>query len=434
MSMEPVAPMCCWAKWRSPCRGPQRAVLSVMVTRQPAQSRHPRSQGGPLTRTPHRPQWRSTPTWMGQPGRGHVGSAWAAPLPPGPTLPRPTRPRVRTMASTRQSRVCRPGPHTIFLYAINAAGGGENPLIGILTATSPSGSPVGHLDAVSDAGAAIRITGWAVDPDLATKGLEIHAYVNGPAGDSKARGVNLGYATVSRPDVATVHPGAGPAHGFDVTIKEPALGAHVVYVYAIDAKAPGNNVLLGSKTVTVTEPKVPVAPACRTADSRGHPWAAWNGYEPNDSAVRPSSSGGNMCPVTPPTGCACSGPSSGIGYRRRRTTCGWPRRPRGSRWRFAPLARLARVLWSVARFGSRRARADPGLGASSVRVRSSPHERGFCDEVRSFGTPVRRAHCRHRFVRILDDVGAGTTGRRVVGFRQRPDGRHRLVICRAAGG
>ena len=153
-----------------------------------------------------------------------------------------------------------PGPHTIFLYAINAAGGGENPLIGIMTATSPSGSPVGFLDGVRDAGAAIRITGWAVDPDLATKGLEIHAYVNGPAGDSKARGVNLGYATVARPDVAKVHPGAGPAHGFDVTIKEPALGTHVVYVYAIDAKAPGNNVLLGSKTVTVTEPKVPVAP------------------------------------------------------------------------------------------------------------------------------------------------------------------------------
>ena len=153
-----------------------------------------------------------------------------------------------------------PGPHTIFLYAINAAGGGENPLIGIMTSTSPSGSPIGNLDGVSDSGAAIRITGWAVDPDVATKGLEIHAYVNGPAGDSKARGVNLGHATVARPDVARIHPGAGAAHGFDVTIKEPALGAHVVYVYAIDAKAPGNNVLLGSKTVNVTEPKMPVAP------------------------------------------------------------------------------------------------------------------------------------------------------------------------------
>lgn len=153
-----------------------------------------------------------------------------------------------------------PGPHTIFLYAINAAGGGENPLIGIMSATAWSGSPIGSLDEVSNAGAAIRITGWAVDPDLASKGLEIHAYINGPAGDPKARGVNLGYATVSRPDVARVHPGAGERHGFDVTIKEPALGSHSVYVYAIDAKAPGTNVLLASKNVKVTAPKAPPAP------------------------------------------------------------------------------------------------------------------------------------------------------------------------------
>lgn len=160
-----------------------------------------------------------------------------------------------------------PGQHTLFLYAINKSGSGDNPLIGILTTGVASGSPVGYFDGIADGHGAIAIRGWAIDPDSPGEGVAIHAYLDGEAG-SGARGVDLGPASASRADVGKVYPGAGPNHGFDMTIPDLSTGHHTVFVYAINAKAPGQNVLLGSKTVVVTAPltaKQPVQPTPGTA-------------------------------------------------------------------------------------------------------------------------------------------------------------------------
>lgn len=144
-----------------------------------------------------------------------------------------------------------PGPHVVYLYAINAAGGGENPLIGIVRADVPSGSPRGAFDEVVDRFKAVQVRGWAVDPDAATEPVDIHVYVDGPSG-SGARGVNIGAANRTRSDVGGHYPGAGPNHGFSATIPDVSPGKHTLYVYAIDRKAPGENVLIGTRTATVT--------------------------------------------------------------------------------------------------------------------------------------------------------------------------------------
>lgn len=144
-----------------------------------------------------------------------------------------------------------PGQHSVFLYAINRSGDGGNTLIGVVTATVPGGSPVGSFDAAIDAHNSARIRGWAIDPDSPTLGIHMHAYIDGPAG-SGSRGVDLGAASVVRPDVAGVYPGAGANHGIDVIIAGVAPGGHTIYVYAINTSGPGDNIFLGSRTVTVT--------------------------------------------------------------------------------------------------------------------------------------------------------------------------------------
>jgi hypothetical protein len=101
----------------------------------------------------------------------------------------------------------------------------------------------------------LRVTGWAFDEDAKTTAVGIHVYVGGPAGDPNARGLDIGPANVSRPDVGTAYPGVGNHHGFDKTIEVSRFGAQPVYVYAINVPGtPGGNQLIASKTVSVANP------------------------------------------------------------------------------------------------------------------------------------------------------------------------------------
>jgi hypothetical protein len=102
-----------------------------------------------------------------------------------------------------------PGPHKIWVYLINIAGGGSNQLLTTADVTVPAvpaGSPFGALDtATGRAGGAARVTGWTIDPDTRTTPTQVHVYIDGPAG-SGVRGVAI-LADVSRPDVGAVHRG-----------------------------------------------------------------------------------------------------------------------------------------------------------------------------------------------------------------------------------
>jgi len=147
------------------------------------------------------------------------------------------------------------GTHRIWVYLINVAGGGSNPLLGTPTVTVPAvpgGSPFGAFDAASGrVGGAARVTGWTIDPDAVTRSTQVHVYIDAPAG-SGARGVNLGLANKSRPDVGASFRGAGNAHGFDSVIGGLSPGVHTLWVYAINAAGGGANPLLRTLQATVS--------------------------------------------------------------------------------------------------------------------------------------------------------------------------------------
>jgi hypothetical protein len=156
-----------------------------------------------------------------------------------------------------------PGEHTVYVYGINVAGGGENPLLRTVKVTVPhtqAGSPFGSFDAAEGrVGGVARVAGWTIDPDERLAATDVHAYVDGPAG-SGARGIDLGRADGSRPDVPTVHPGSGDSHGFDKTIDGLAPGVHTLWIYAINRAGGGENPLIGVKSVSVPEGSPPPPP------------------------------------------------------------------------------------------------------------------------------------------------------------------------------
>ncbi len=94
------------------------------------------------------------------------------------------------------------GVHRVCVYAINA-GGGVNPALGCANVTLPAGNPKGSLNIVQASPGAVRVVGWALDPDTSTP-IATHVYVDGRW--SGAVTANLG-----RPDVAAAFPGYGAA-------------------------------------------------------------------------------------------------------------------------------------------------------------------------------------------------------------------------------
>ena len=151
-----------------------------------------------------------------------------------------------------------PGSHTVYVYAINAAGSGDNPLIGQATVTVPDdvgGRPFGSFDVANGSvNGSVTLRGWTVDPDVRTKSTDVHFYLNASAGSPSAF-YHAVTASVSRPDVAAAVSGAGNNHGFDITYGGLTPGAtYTVYGYAINAAGGGDNPLLGSRTFVVPGP------------------------------------------------------------------------------------------------------------------------------------------------------------------------------------
>jgi hypothetical protein len=133
-----------------------------------------------------------------------------------------------------------PGNHQIRAYAINAAGGGGNAVIGTRT-VAWSGNPFGAFDSVTAVGGGrVRVRGWAIDSET-TGPIRVHIYSDG-------RGVASIAADRPRPDLERL--GHGTAHGFDATVTVGA-GRHSVCAYAINVGT-GANVRLACRTVTAT--------------------------------------------------------------------------------------------------------------------------------------------------------------------------------------
>jgi len=140
------------------------------------------------------------------------------------------------------------GPHTVCTYGVNAAGTfGVNRQLGCSSVDVASPDPTGVLDTATGIwGGRIRVTGWAIDPEI-TAPISVQVYVDGVANGSTQ------LAGVTRPDVGTSQAWAGPAHGYDLTVASTS-GSHTVCVSGVNAGLVGSNRQLGCATLTVPGP------------------------------------------------------------------------------------------------------------------------------------------------------------------------------------
>ncbi|MBO0925293.1 hypothetical protein J1G44_12480 [Cellulomonas sp. zg-ZUI199] len=147
------------------------------------------------------------------------------------------------------------GRQEVCVYAINATPG-PNRSLGCRTVTVVNRDPVGFIDFVTPGPGSVTVRGWAIDPDTSAS-IPVHVYAGGT-------GAAL-TADRDRPDLVAPF-GLGAAHGFVGSLAVPP-GRHDVCLYAINS-TPGNNPLLGCRTVTVladSRPPVGFVDALTTA-------------------------------------------------------------------------------------------------------------------------------------------------------------------------
>jgi hypothetical protein len=128
--------------------------------------------------------------------------------------------------------------------------------LGIFLSAAPfetiAATPIGYFDGLDGSGV---IWGWVIDLDAPSESLDIHIYMDGPAGGG-GRLIGTTKAGAPRPDVnqATGYPGD---HGF-VYLLPPVTrdgAAHTYYVYGIDTSGIGSqNLLLAGAPKTATLP------------------------------------------------------------------------------------------------------------------------------------------------------------------------------------
>jgi len=118
-------------------------------------------------------------------------------------------------------------------------------------------APFGRFDSVTAGTGTVNVRGWAVDgyPNQAL--VPIHVYIGGPAGHQQAEFHNIGVANTHRADVNAAYPGVGNNRGFDRTIQTNKTGTQTVYVYAITSGGAGSDVLLGQRTVNISQTQSP---------------------------------------------------------------------------------------------------------------------------------------------------------------------------------
>ncbi|MGE3358426.1 MAG: L,D-transpeptidase [Acidimicrobiia bacterium] len=136
------------------------------------------------------------------------------------------------------------GRHSVCAYAIGAGAGAPWAPIGCKTIDFSS-TPVGNLDTARVGDSALRVTGWALDPDV-TAPVDIHLYIDGYFAGAVP-------ANEDRPDVAALYPAYGAAHGFGATLWLWP-GAQQVCAYAINLEAGPGYAGLGCRALDPMPP------------------------------------------------------------------------------------------------------------------------------------------------------------------------------------
>lgn len=133
------------------------------------------------------------------------------------------------------------GTHRVCVTASNV-GIGKHTSLGCREATVLGGSPFGNFESAGGVSDGIQIGGWAIDPDT-TAPIYLWVTVDGV-------GQHV-LANRDRPDLASVFPAYGSAHGFAATIPA-SLGTHRVCATASNVGA-GSHTPLGCRTVDVVD-------------------------------------------------------------------------------------------------------------------------------------------------------------------------------------
>jgi len=144
-----------------------------------------------------------------------------------------------------------PGAYSVCAYAIGMApfNGGSNPQLGCSTVQASARPPIGSFDSLTRTESGLQVSGWSLDRDVLTVGTQIHAYVTAPNGATNLYGT---WATTLRSDIGATYPGAGPNHGYELTVPATQAGTYQVCVYAIGAAFlnRGANVQLGCRSIS----------------------------------------------------------------------------------------------------------------------------------------------------------------------------------------
>lgn len=133
-----------------------------------------------------------------------------------------------------------PAAGEVCVYAINTGPGSTNTLLGC---RPPTSNPIGSVEAATASGpGAVRVQGWAVDPDTGDP-IKVHIYANG-------RFVRGPWANQPRPDLTSAFGPSVVNHGYDAVVSVPE-GRQEICVFAINAGPGTTNPRLGCRTVNV---------------------------------------------------------------------------------------------------------------------------------------------------------------------------------------
>jgi hypothetical protein len=103
----------------------------------------------------------------------------------------------------------------------------------------------GSIDVVTLERRTLRLQGWALDPDSSAP-LQIRILIDGQLATTAV-------ADRARSDLVKFFPGAGPNHGFDVSI-DVAPGSHSIEIYGLQTYPAGDIVRLTATTVAIGAP------------------------------------------------------------------------------------------------------------------------------------------------------------------------------------
>jgi hypothetical protein len=116
----------------------------------------------------------------------------------------------------------------------------------VVMRTDTSHDPVGRLDSAAGTTSAVKVSGWAYDPD-ATAGTQVRVYDQ----TSTARSIGTVTTSIARPDVRRSRPGAPTNSGWSLTVPM-TKGNHKICAYGLNQGAGSANTILGAcRTVTV---------------------------------------------------------------------------------------------------------------------------------------------------------------------------------------